>query len=523
MQDDRTISMEFEDDRLHLSMVVVPAIRGQMTENFRDLITRVEEITGFAIEVVEAVTYRDAIEDLRIGRAQLAWLGVKAYLECAHEAGIEAFAVAMRRKGQRSTYRTLFLVRTDSDIGTLEDARGRRLALSEPGSTSGDLMPRHELTKHGFNADLTRDLEDIIYSGSQESSITSVLSGTCDIAAVSEINYENLMEKGVLREQDLRTIHVSSDIPGPPLVYSTALPEDVRSRIKHAVLNAHKFGRISGYGMEITRYKTHEDAALEFLSTYLRPQWGWPAYMLLGLVVAIIVGIGWHLGIDPLGLFRDSAKYMMDLLQRLLPPDFSDLDQLLLSMVETVEIGILGTVLATVLAVPIGFYSARNVSPHKSVYYVARTVTIFFRAIPEFIMAMILVIAVGFGAMPGVLALGFHTMGFLAKFFAEEMEHVSKGPVEALEATGANRYQIVMFAIVPQIMPSFVGFTLYILDRNIRMATMLGIVGAGGIGYRLQSAFRMFNYQEVSAIIVIIFLTIYVIDHMSSKLRLYVK
>jgi phosphonate transport system permease protein len=114
-------------------------------------------------------------------------------------------------------------------------------------------------------------------------------------------------------------------------------------------------------------------------------------------------------------------------------------------------------------------------------------------------------------------------MGFLAKFFAEEIEHVSPEPIEALKATGANQYQIVMFAIVPQIIPSFVGFTLYILDRNIRMATMLGIVGAGGIGYRLQSAFRMFQYREVSAIIIIIFVTIYLIDILSSKLRLAVK
>jgi phosphonate transport system permease protein len=150
---------------------------------------------------------------------------------------------------------------------------------------------------------------------------------------------------------------------------------------------------------------------------------------------------------------------------------------------------------------------------------IARTITIFFRAIPEFIMAMILVIAIGFGAMPGVLALGLHTMGFLAKFYAEAIEHVDVGPIEALGSTGASRTQVLAFAIVPQIMASFVGNNLYILDRNIRMATMLGIVGAGGIGYELQSSFRMFEYQRVSAIIIVIFVTIFIIDMISSYLR----
>ena len=132
---------------------------------------------------------------------------------------------------------------------------------------------------------------------------------------------------------------------------------------------------------------------------------------------------------------------------------------------------------------------------------------------------MILVIAVGFGALPAILALGFHTMGFLAKFFAEEMEHVDTGPIEALQATGAGQFQIIMFAVIPQIAPSFIGFVLYIFDRNIRMATMLGIVGAGGIGYLLQSSFRMFNYKEVSTIIIVIFVAIFLIDILSSKVR----
>jgi len=207
----------------------------------------------------------------------------------------------------------------------------------------------------------------------------------------------------------------------------------------------------------------------------------------------------------------------------MLPPDFSNFNELVYSMIETIEIAILGTFIAIVLSIPLALLSAKNIAPNIVIFFLARTITVFFRAIPEFIIAMILVIAIGFGAMPGVLALGIHTMGFLAKFYAEDIEHINKGPVEALRSSGASKRQIISFAVIPQIIPSFVANNLYILDRNIRMATMLGIVGAGGIGYELQSAFRMFEYPKVSAIIIIIFITIFIIDNLSSLIRSKIK
>ena len=130
---------------------------------------------------------------------------------------------------------------------------------------------------------------------------------------------------------------------------------------------------------------------------------------------------------------------------------------------------------------------------------------------------MILVIAIGFGAMPGVLALGLHTMGFLAKFYAEDIEHINKGPIDALKSSGATKSQIISFGVIPQILPSFVANNLYILDRNVRMATMLGIVGAGGIKNELQSSFRMFEYEKFR--VILIFLTIFIIDYLSSYIR----
>ncbi|MDC1280297.1 phosphonate ABC transporter, permease protein PhnE [Pelagibacteraceae bacterium] len=256
---------------------------------------------------------------------------------------------------------------------------------------------------------------------------------------------------------------------------------------------------------------------------YLRPQWSWKTLVTIGIFSFVLVFVVKDLEIDFIKLVTDSSKYFGDILSRMLPPDFSNLNQLIYAMFETIEIAFLGTFIAIVLSIPLGLFSARNLAPNYFVYLICKTIIIFFRAIPEFIIAMILVIAIGFGAMPGVLALGLHTMGFLAKFYAEDIEHINKGPIDALKSSGATKSQIISFGVIPQILPSFVANNLYILDRNVRMATMLGIVGAGGIGYELQSSFRMFEYERVSAIIILIFVTIFLIDHFSAFIRSKIK
>ena len=256
---------------------------------------------------------------------------------------------------------------------------------------------------------------------------------------------------------------------------------------------------------------------------YLRPQWSWKTFVSIVLFVSALIFVVKDLEVDFIKLVSDSSKYFGDILSRMLPPDFSNLRELIYAMLETIEIAFLGTFIAIVLSIPLGLFSARNLAPNYFVYLVCKTVVIFFRAIPEFIIAMILVIAIGFGAMPGVLALGLHTMGFLAKFYAEDIEHINKGPIDALKSSGATKSQIISFGVIPQILPSFVANNLYILDRNVRMATMLGIVGAGGIGYELQSSFRMFEYERVSAIIILIFVTIFLIDHLSAFIRSKIK
>ena len=275
--------------------------------------------------------------------------------------------------------------------------------------------------------------------------------------------------------------------------------------------------------MERNVIKLKVDNKDKDLATYLKPQWSWKTLTTIGIFSFILVFVVNDLEIDFIKLVTDSSKYFGDILSRMLPPDFSNLNQLVYAMFETIEIAFLGTFIAIVLSIPLGLFSARNLAPNYFVYLICKTIVIFFRAIPEFIIAMILVIAIGFGAMPGVLALGLHTMGFLAKFYAEDIEHINKGPIDALKSSGATKSQIISFGVIPQILPSFVANNLYILDRNVRMATMLGIVGAGGIGYELQSSFRMFEYERVSAIIILIFVTIFIIDHLSAFIRSKIK
>ena len=271
--------------------------------------------------------------------------------------------------------------------------------------------------------------------------------------------------------------------------------------------------------MERKVIKLKVDNKNKDLESYLKPQWSWKTLTTIGIFSFILVFVVNDLEINFIKLITDSSKYFGDIISRMLPPDFSNLNELVYAMFETIEIAFLGTFIAIILSIPLGLFSARNLAPNYFIYLICKIVVIFFRAIPEFIIAMILVIAIGFGAMPGVLALGLHTMGFLAKFYAEDIEHINQGPIDALKSSGATKSQIISFGIIPQILPAFVANNLYILDRNVRMATMLGIVGAGGIGYELQSSFRMFEYEKVSAIIILIFITIYIIDYISSSIR----
>lgn len=190
-----------------------------------------------------------------------------------------------------------------------------------------------------------------------------------------------------------------------------------------------------------------------------------------------------------------------------------------IKMLETLEIGLWGTILAIVISIPLTFWSARNYSPNSITYSIARSIVSLFRAIPELISALILVIAFGFGPIPGILALGIHCAGFLGKFYAEDIENAEKGPQDALFALGASKLKVLWFSVLPQVFPQYIAYTLYILDRNVRMAAVVGIVGAGGIGLELKGRFEMFHYSHVGTILVVLFATVILLDQLSAGIR----
>jgi phosphonate transport system permease protein len=226
--------------------------------------------------------------------------------------------------------------------------------------------------------------------------------------------------------------------------------------------------------------------------------------------------VGTHLSVSEL---VRGIPGLVDIVARMMPPNLAILPKLIGPTVETLQISIWGTTLAIVFTIPFGLAAARNISPHPLVYGAARFVLNATRSISEIIFALVFVAAVGLGPFPGVLALAFHSVGMLGKFLAEAIENIDAGPVEALVATGASKWQIIMYAIVPQILPEFVTLCLYRWELNFRSATILGIVGAGGIGFELVTSMRLFQYQDMTTILVVILVLVSFVDYISSAIR----
>jgi phosphonate transport system permease protein len=237
------------------------------------------------------------------------------------------------------------------------------------------------------------------------------------------------------------------------------------------------------------------------------------------LFVALVVlgWIAWDTSADPVRLAR-GLPWMLDFFRRMLPPDLTVLPAALLGALKTVEIALLGTTVAAVAALPLGFLSARNVAP-PPLFYPARAVLNFFRSIDTLVYALVFVAAVGLGPFPGVLAVIAYTTTSLAKLYSEAIEGIERGPVDAITATGATRLQVLRYGVLPQVLPLFLSYVLYRLESNIRAATVLGFVGAGGIGFYLQTYLRIIDYPAASTVLLVTVAMVMVVDAVSSRLR----
>ncbi|WP_218152755.1 MULTISPECIES: phosphonate ABC transporter, permease protein PhnE [unclassified Variovorax] len=210
---------------------------------------------------------------------------------------------------------------------------------------------------------------------------------------------------------------------------------------------------------------------------------------------------------------------ILDFLGRTLPPDLNILGRLMAPALETIQIAVWGTLLAVVPAIPLSFLAARNLQSNRWVYQSTRQALNVVRSINELILALVFVSAVGLGPFPGVLALALHGAGMLGKFFADAIEEIDQGPLEALRATGARPLQVIVFGVLPQVVTAWIAVVLYRFEVNLRSATVLGMVGAGGLGFELVSSLKLFRYPETATCIIVITVMVIVADTLSSQLR----
>ena len=236
-------------------------------------------------------------------------------------------------------------------------------------------------------------------------------------------------------------------------------------------------------------------------------------------VLAVVLLASWYVNLLDFATLIDGMPAIATLLGESLPPDFGNARNWIGPLIDTLAMSIAGTAFAVLFSLPLGFLAARNTSPHPLLFRLTRTLLNGLRSVPELIMGIIFVAAVGFGALPGVLALGLHSIGMVGKFFAEAIEHVDDAPVEAARAAGATPLQVLLHAVLPQVVPQFADVSVYRWEYNFRASTVMGMVGAGGIGFELMGSLRIMQYQEVSAILLLILAMVTLVDGFSGRLR----
>ena len=240
---------------------------------------------------------------------------------------------------------------------------------------------------------------------------------------------------------------------------------------------------------------------------------------LIGWGVALsLLAASWK-GADmrPADLLRDAGN-MASYASGFFPPNFKDWRIYAQEMLITLQIALWGTALAIVLAVPLGLLSSANIAP-AWVHQPVRRLMDAARAINEMVFAMLFIVAVGLGPFAGVLAIFVHTTGILAKLFSEAVESIDPHPVEGIRSTGANVLEEIVYGVIPQVLPLWISYSLYRFESNVRSASVVGMVGAGGIGVVLWEIIRGFQYAETCAVMIMIVATVSLIDLASSRIR----
>ncbi len=240
----------------------------------------------------------------------------------------------------------------------------------------------------------------------------------------------------------------------------------------------------------------------------------------LGIVVGLILVYGWALrGLEiDAATLASSWPYMTDFLSRLWPPNLEIIDVAIKALIETIQMSLWGTTIGAIISVPIAICSAHNIAP-KWLQWLANFIQNAVRSVPSIVLGLLFVSATGLGAPAGTLALGIYTIGYLAKFYQEAIESVEVRSIESLQVGGASWLQVAQYGIFPQVLPLVLGYTLWMFEYNIRAASVLGVVGAGGIGFELVNYIRAFEYNKATTMMLVLLVVVTVIDVISSKWR----
>ncbi|WP_405041499.1 phosphonate ABC transporter, permease protein PhnE [Phenylobacterium sp.] len=236
-----------------------------------------------------------------------------------------------------------------------------------------------------------------------------------------------------------------------------------------------------------------------------------------GIATMLVVGFG-PVEMEKLPLLFQNSENMRQFGREFIRPDFSDWQLLVTQMWVTVQIALWGTAIAVILAIPLGLLGARNVTP-SYIQMPVRRVMDALRSIPDLVIGTMFIVAVGLGPFAGVMALALNTGGVLGKLFSEAVESIDKGPVEGVRATGAAPLQEIVWGVIPQVAPLWTSYALYRFESNSRSATVLGLIGAGGIGQILFDSLNSFSYGRVAAISIVIVVAVSIIDLLSQTIR----
>ena len=264
------LSSNISADVNKFNMVFVPASEKGDENDYVSLIKIVNKLTNFEINFIKVTDYNAAVEAMRADRAHIAWYGGKTYIKAAELANAEAFAAGVRPGEEDAGYYTYFVVRNDSKIKKFLEVEGKILSLNSIGSTSGDLIPQVELAKINLSINNKKHFKNVFYAGCHDACLLAVINKKADVCGVSSRNFEARLADGTFKKIDVRIIHKSDRVPPPPLAYSKKIPIESRKKIKSAVLEAHKYGEIGGYGGKMSHYISVEDSDYDVLRNVVK-------------------------------------------------------------------------------------------------------------------------------------------------------------------------------------------------------------------------------------------------------------